>query len=1296
MKKIPKLLAIAMVIAMVMSFLPAPKFSAEALLAEIVISQVYGGGGNSGATYTNDFIELHNNGSAAVDITGWSVQYASATGSTWTVTTLSGTLQPGAYFLVQEAAGAGGTTPLPTPDATGSIAMSGTNGKVALINSTTALTGTCPGGTMDFVGYGSTANCYEGSGSTPTLSNTLAAIRNGSGCTDTGNNSADFTAGAPTPRNSATTAVTCSVADNPPSVSSTNPLNLATGVPVSSNLSVTFSEAVTVTDPWYSIVCTVSEGHTATVSGGTTTYTLDPTVNFTDGESCTLTIHATGVVDQDGTADAMASDHAVSFSVVDPCLLTFTPIYDIQGSGTGAAITGDVTTMGVVVGDYELPTGTGQIRGYFIQDETGDSDTTTSDGIFVYNAGRDNVSVGDLVRVTGSASDYQNQTQISALEGGTVACGTGTITPTDVTFPLDGVNDLEKFEGMLVRLPQTMYVTEHYQLGRFGQVTLSYDGRLQQPTNVVEPGTLAIDMQAANNLRKIILDDANNTQNTDPIVFARGGLPLSADNTLRGGDTATNIVGVLNYTWGGDSASPNAYRIRPINALNGSAYFDAVNPRPTDAPDVDGSIKVVGMNMLNYFNTFDGLPDNVDNCTYGVGGAAADCRGADTQAEFDRQWPKSVAAILKMDADVIGFNEIENDGYGVDSAIAELVDQLNAESEAGTYAFIDADTGTGEVNALGTDAIKVGMIYKPGTVTPIGDTAVLNTSEFVTGGDSAERNRPSLAQAFEVVDTGAVFIVDVNHLKSKGSACDVPDEGDGQGNCNQVRVAAAEELVNWLKTNPTGTGDLDILLVGDYNSYAMEDPIDMIKSGGYTSLIEDFIGADAYSYVFDGQWGYLDHAFGSSEILGQVKGVAHYHIDSDEPSVLDYNTDYKTANLITSLYSPDEFRISDHDPVIIGLEPNAAPTVEAGGPYMSDEGTDAYVLAFGSDPNDDLLTYAWDLDYDGTYETSGQMVTFNYPDGLTNLTIAVQVTDPGGLTGTDTALMVVNNVPPVVAVPLVNAEPSFEGVEVTLSATFDDPAKRNDEPYTCTVDYGDGSGTQAGVVNATTCTGPAHTYTTSGAYTVTVSVTDDDGAIGMNYRTHKVKATAPVAKWPRVSTTSKNPKFIWSVNPGETKYQINLYRKDGTLVKQMVINTPTCNAINCWYTPSPALNLTNGAYKWKVRSYLAAWSAYSPIKTFNKLDPPAPISPTGSIKDDNPKFTWVKIPGATKYTIVLSKNTGELVREIIVTAPVCGVVNCSYRADDPLNLVTQTYYKWKVRAFNGYFGPYSIYMFFQR
>ena len=180
-------------LAVIASLLFATSQQPRAISNSIVISQIYGGGGNTGSTYTNDFIELFNRSASPVDVTGMSVQYSSAAGTTWQVTNLSGTIAPGGYYLVQEAVGTGGTTNLPTPDATGTIAMSATAGKVALVGNTTALAGACPvGGTIiDFLGFGPTATCFEAA-PTAGLSNTTAALRAANGCTETDNNATDF------------------------------------------------------------------------------------------------------------------------------------------------------------------------------------------------------------------------------------------------------------------------------------------------------------------------------------------------------------------------------------------------------------------------------------------------------------------------------------------------------------------------------------------------------------------------------------------------------------------------------------------------------------------------------------------------------------------------------------------------------------------------------------------------------------------------------------------------------------------------------------------------------------------------------------------------------------------------------------------------------------------------------------------------------------------------------------------------------------------------------------------------
>ncbi|HEY9089590.1 MAG TPA: ExeM/NucH family extracellular endonuclease [Anaerolineaceae bacterium] len=884
------------------------------------------------------------------------------------------------------------------------------------------------------------------------------------------------------------------VGDTAPAVTGSVPANGATDVDAAADLVVNFSEDVTLADGWFSLVCSTSGTLTGVTSGGPASYTINPDADFAPGESCTLTVLADHVadVDVDDPPDALAADFTASFSVylpVDTCALTITPIYAIQGSGATAAILGNVRTRGVVVGDYEGPSPT--LRGFYLQDATGDGDLATSDGIFVFNSSKNNVAVGDVVSVEGSVSEYQGQTQITASD--VTNCGTGTVTPVDVTLPFAAADEPERYEGMLVRLPQTLYVTEFFQLGRFGQVVLSSGGRLQQPTNVTTPGAEAIALQNANNLNRIIIDDATNAQNPDPIVFGRGGLPLSASNTLRGGDTATGIVGVLNYTWGGNSASPNAYRVRPVNALNGYVMFDAVNQRPAGAPEKTGSVRVAGMNLLNFFNSFDSCyPGNVKG----------DCRGASDQAEFDRQVAKTVAAIVGTQADVIGLVEVENDDYGPNSALAALTNALNAATAPGTYAYIDVDGAVGQDHALGTDAIKVAFVYKPAVVAPVGQTAVLNSEAFVNGGDGDARNRPALAQAFQDANGGTV-VVSVNHLKSKGSACNAPDANDGQGNCNAVRTAAATLLGQWLASDPTGTGETDALIVGDLNSYANEDPIVALEGLGYTNLVKLLLGPDAYSYVFDGQWGYLDHALASASLVSQVTGVAEWHINADEPSVLDYLLDYKSPGQQVSLYAPDEFRISDHDPVLVDLDLDAPPTVDAGGPYSVDEGGLVTLSAAGADPNGaEGLTFVWDLDGDGVFETAGQSVEFAGVDGPAEVAVSVQVTDPTGFTALDEAVVTVNNVVPVVGAVSVTPEPSKEREKITATASFMDIAL--DAPFTCTVDYGAGSGPLAGTVSGSTCVGPQYAYKTYGVYTVTVTVTDKDGGVGSISSQHAV------------------------------------------------------------------------------------------------------------------------------------------------------------------------------------------------
>jgi Ca2+-binding RTX toxin-like protein len=324
--------------------------------------------------------------------------------------------------------------------------------------------------------------------------------------------------------------------------------------------------------------------------------------------------------------------------------------------------------------------------------------------------------------------------------------------------------------------------------------------------------------------------------------------------------------------------------------------------------------------VLNYFTT-------IDTGAFICGPAAdQECRGADDVEEFTRQRDKIIAALKEISADVVGLIEIEN--HPGDVPTADLVSGLNDVLGAGTYDYI----ATG---AIGTDAIRVAFIYKPASVSPVGAYAILDTSVDPRFLD--DFNRPALAQTFQDNATGGIFTAVVNHLKSKGSDCNAvgdPDTGDGSGNCNLTRKAAAEALVDWLASDPTGSGDEDFLIIGDLNSYDKEDPIDAILTGSdadilstgdnYTDLDALFNGEFAYSYVFDGQLGYLDHALANVELLSQVTGVTVWHINADEPDLIDYDTSFKGPNQV-AIYAPDAYRSSDHDPVIVGLDlsPNA-------------------------------------------------------------------------------------------------------------------------------------------------------------------------------------------------------------------------------------------------------------------------------------------------------------------------------------------------------------------------------------
>ncbi|MBU1227576.1 MAG: ExeM/NucH family extracellular endonuclease, partial [Actinobacteria bacterium] len=620
-----------------------------------------------------------------------------------------------------------------------------------------------------------------------------------------------------------------------------------------------------------------------------------------------------------GPADASPGD--LNTAVVEPFLCgdPATAIHDVQGSGAATPIPGVVTVEGIVVGDFQAYASTSltddPLLGFMLQEEDtdADADVATSEGVFVYNPGGTDVAVGDLVRVKGTAQEYYDLTEIGNVTD-LLVCSSGNTLPTPAspvvpTALADPVVDWEAIEGMGVVIAQPLYVTEMYRLGSFGEIKLSAIGAQDHPNQVATVGTpAATEVYQLNQNSRVTLDDGedeNENYGNDTWNPATTPYLSAVDGTLRSGDSVTGLAGVVHYSFG-------EYEIQPVNVADptdpaAAVTFVRANPRP-DLPDVGGTFKVASFNVLNYFTTLGS-------------------RGASTADEFERQATKIVEAIIDVDADVVGLMEIENN----DAAIIDLVGRLNGAAGATrTYGYID--TGV-----VGTDQIKVAIIYDTATAAPVGGHAVLDSS--VSPAFLDDKNRPAVAQTFEEMASGNLVTVAVNHLKSKGSDCDttsnpgdpaygVAPYGSGDdldwgvyaGNCNLTRTAAAQVLGQWVEEVAAANGATYGLIIGDLNSYAREDPITTLEALGYTDLHEVFDGGNSWqmgghTYVFDGEHGSLDYAMGNDASLAVVTGAAAWHINADEPPALDYEDWNPPAN-----YTADQWRASDHDPVIVGLQ----------------------------------------------------------------------------------------------------------------------------------------------------------------------------------------------------------------------------------------------------------------------------------------------------------------------------------------------------------------------------------------
>ncbi|KTF10247.1 ExeM/NucH family extracellular endonuclease [Pseudoalteromonas sp. 10-33] len=607
------------------------------------------------------------------------------------------------------------------------------------------------------------------------------------------------------------------------------------------------------------------------------------------------------------------------------CAADKTLISAIQGEGNESPLVDTLVELeGVVTADFQ---GDDELKGFFLTSLAADEDTNplTSEGVFVYFADTD-VNVGDHVRVQGTVDEYFDSTQISDVVQVAV-CATGqSVSATKISLPLASQDDLEAFEGMLVTLDQELVVTNNFGLGRYGEVELATE-RLYQGTQVAMPGDAANAVEVENLTKKILVDDGSTTQNSDPTAYPTPG--LSAENTLRTGDSVNSVTGALAYSF-------STYRIHPTVA----PQFIATNPRE-DAPELhpEADLRVASFNVLNYFNGD------------GQGAGFPTSRGADSLEELVRQEAKLVSAISAMQADVVGLMEIENDGFGEFSAIASLVNALNDADSANEYAFVDFN-----VNQVGTDAITTALIYRANKVEEVGSAAITTAAPFDFS------NRTPIAQSFKSLESQEVFTVAVAHLKSKGGCGSASganeDQNDGQACWNEIRTEGASAFADWLDSKPTGVDDEDIILVGDMNAYAMEDPIRKFDEKGYKNVVAELDGNTlAYSYSFSGRAGSLDHAVATESLLSKVVAAKDWHINADEPIVLDYNVEFKSEGHQSTLYSESAYRASDHDPVIVDIKSEIVLTPEEQTPVVAPD------QVFSIDENSAVGTVIGMLDY---------------------------------------------------------------------------------------------------------------------------------------------------------------------------------------------------------------------------------------------------------------------------------------------------------------------------------------------
>ena len=884
-----------------------PTASAATDGSNVVINEVYGGGGNKGAEFDSDFVELYNPTDQPIDVTGWKIEQRAVNNNVGNTHTLTGVVPAKSTFLITSTPGSNGDAITDSDDTTATFNFSGKGAIAVLLDANNT--------EVDLLGWGG-ASRAEGTAAAGTANAT--SIQRTTLGVDTDNNAADFVVAAPTPSGSGQAPV-------------------------------------------------------------------DP-----------------------APTEPEPSEEPVAPGEV-------TPIAEIQGTGDTSPLDGKtVTTEGVVTAVYDE----GGKNGFFLQTAgTGEvkNPGDASDGIFVYMGGNQNFpKTGDSVQVTGSVSEYYSQTQITVSSLSTLDEALEAPKAVEIDTLPAGDDAREPYEGMLVRPSGAYTVTNNYTLNNTGDLGLAPGEKaFRNPTDVITPDKAKVAEINAQQASEIVYLDDGRTRNyfkTDkntPLPYL-----VTADNgvkSIRTGDQVkfqTDVV--VDYSF-------DQWRFQPLQPITGKNTAKELpitweDSRATSyaVPDtVEGDNSIGFFNVLNYFTSLgkdeSGCKAYTDKDGAKVGTNHCNVRGAYSQEAFQDQQAKIVTAINKLDAHVLGLSEIENgarvtgDIEQRDNALSNLVKELNTAAGESKWDYVKSP------NAVGTDEdfIRVGFIYQPGKVEPVGESRIFDDKAFT------RTARQPLAQEFNTVnrDDDNNFVAVVNHFKSKGSvANDDADTGDGQGNNANVRVAQAQALLDHLDKQDDWH-ELPTFLVGDFNSYTMENALNTLRGNGYT-LVHHEKDFPQESYQFDGQLGSLDHVFANEAANALVQDSAVWNINGDESVAFEYSRrNYNAQDFFGDGDDPlygygNPFRSSDHDPVKVGFgtkpkekdadkfapEASEAVTVTQG-----DALPDAKTTVKDADQLPEGTKFEWTkpADTDTVGDDQEGEITVTYPDGSVDRVQAV-------------------------------------------------------------------------------------------------------------------------------------------------------------------------------------------------------------------------------------------------------------------------------------------------------------------